>query len=114
MNIKIDLENDIMIINKKSNIFFIKLDNIWYIEKFGNKTIIKTSNEEFEIRLSLKDFINILPDYFMKSHRSYIINTKKILKLQYIKNDSYKVFYDNNELDYAFSNKKNIKAIMGY
>lgn len=113
MNIKIDLKKYIIIIKNKNNVFFINLDDIWYIEKFGNKTIIKTKYDEFETRISLKSLIDVLPEHYVRSNRSYIINTKTIFKLEYVKNDLYKVFYDNNENDYAFLNKKNINAIIG-
>lgn len=113
MNIKVDLKKYIIIIRNKNNVFFIHLDDIWYIEKFGNKTIIKTKYDEFETRISLKSLIDVLPRHYVRSNRSYIINTKAISKLEYVKNDLYKVFYDNDENDFAFSSKKSIDAIIG-
>lgn len=73
--------------NKKNNFFFIKsngqqikifFDDLLIIESLRDYVSIKTVDKEHIILDNLKDLIEILPDQFMRIHRSFIINLDKI------------------------------------
>lgn len=60
----------------------IVFDDILFLKSEGNYTEIVTSQKTYLIRSLLKQIIDRLPAYyFMRVHRSYIINVKKITSL---------------------------------
>lgn len=58
--------------------YSIKYEDILYIKAQNKKTIIKTINKEIETRKTLDWFLKNLPEYFLKSHRSCIVNANNI------------------------------------
>lgn len=60
----------------------VRTDDIFYIEKQGNKALIYTSSAIYTmINNSLDRLLDILPKNFRKCHRSYVINEDKILSI---------------------------------
>lgn len=98
-----------LIIKSRKEINCILFSSIYYLEKFNNKCIIYTESETIEITISLSQINNFLPKYFFRSHRSFIINTQKIIKVAHIsKSNIYKVFFDNKDYNYALSRSEKI------
>ncbi|MED4219516.1 LytTR family DNA-binding domain-containing protein [Priestia megaterium] len=93
---KIQKYDDNLIIKKRNEIYFLSFLEILYIERFGNLTIIHTDEQEIEIRFSLYKLKDLLPNYFLRSHKSYIVNIKKVKQMKIIGNDSttYEAFFD--------------------
>lgn len=60
---------------------FVKLRDIFYIEKIGRHTFIHSINGEFKTRETLKELEKWCGSTFFRSHKSYIINTKKIERI---------------------------------
>ena len=81
---------------------FIKLNNktiinekeINYIKKDGMKLIFCTGSSNFEIYSSFSKIENILPDNFVRCHKSYIVNTNSIQNI----NISTNTIVFNNDL----------------
>lgn len=71
----------------------VRIDDILYIERKDRKSIIVTKNNKFNSSKSLDTLLNELPIFFRKSHRSYIINDKKITNVD--KKKGY-VYFSNN------------------
>ncbi|MDD3303972.1 MAG: LytTR family DNA-binding domain-containing protein [Clostridia bacterium] len=68
----------------------VRIDDILYIEKLGNKCNIITTYNTQSTTKSLETLLNELPNYFRKCHRSYIVNERKILTLD--KKEKYAFF----------------------
>lgn len=67
---------------KSNNTFlYLPVEDMFYIEKEGRKSILHTAQERFETTESLQELEERLPDYFYKSHRSYLVNLNKIEKI---------------------------------
>lgn len=63
-------------VNKKNvKVFY---DQIIYIESRKDYIRIRTLNEEVVTREGITDFAKQLPDYFLRIHRSFIVNLRKI------------------------------------
>ncbi len=66
----------------------VRVEDILYIEKQGNKSTIITPYTTYSTTVNLNLLLDRLPAYFVKCHRSYIANTRKITaidrKQQYI------------------------------
>lgn len=67
-------EKDYIIIPFQRDLLKINLEKIIYIESIGHYLIIKTIDDEFEIKGSIKNIYKKLGDSFIFSHRSFIIN----------------------------------------
>ena len=60
---------------------FVKLSEIFYIEKTGRHTIVCCAHEKFKTRETLQELEKSLGPTFFRSHKSYIINTNQIEKI---------------------------------
>jgi len=82
---------DEIYIKKNSALVRIKYEDILWVEALENYVIINTFNEKFTIHFTMKSIESQLPSkQFKRVHRSYIINVKKIDRIEdnsvYIKN----------------------------
>jgi len=88
----------------------VKLEDIIYIYKTTdqNKIEVVFKNNKYKIRESLSNIMYKLDDRFYKTHRSCIVNTDKIKKVDF-KNEI--IYFDNNiKIDYLSRNyKKGLK-----
>lgn len=98
----IRLFDDINGIPKK----FLKIDNkktiideneILYIKRDGMKLVFHTKSRDYETYSSFNKVKNILPDNFIRTHKSYIVNINNIVNLDPVSNLIY--FYDNSTCD---------------
>ena len=73
---------------KKKGVFKkIRIDQIHFIEAHGNYSITNTMDDKLTTSLSLSELEIILKDhYFMRVHRSYVINLQKITTLDIVNN----------------------------
>lgn len=72
-------KNFIKIDNKNT---IINIDTINYIKKDGMKLIYHTDSHEYEVYSSFNKISNLLPENFVRCHKSYIANIHKITDLQ--------------------------------
>ncbi|WP_340077787.1 LytTR family DNA-binding domain-containing protein [Leptobacterium sp. I13] len=78
-------ENDFISIKSGSKIYRIKTSEIKYIEGAGNYLSFIMENRKILSLMKMDEAINTLPSYFVRTHKSYIVNTKQI---NVIENDS--------------------------
>lgn len=70
-------------INKSNRLIKIDVNTILYFMAKGDYVYLKTETNNYTIHNTLKRIENKLPkDLFFKGHRSYIINTKKIIDIE--------------------------------
>lgn len=74
--------SDFYYYHKGNDVFKIPYYEIIYVEKKGHDAIINTANKMYVERTSLNDMLNHLPDFFIRSHKSYIVNINKISSLR--------------------------------
>lgn len=79
---KKDSENDLYV-NIDRRLIKIDIPTIYLIEAKGDYILIKTSGKNYTVHSTLKKIEVKLPDdIFLKIHRSYIINIKKIIDIE--------------------------------
>jgi DNA-binding LytR/AlgR family response regulator len=79
---KSDRENDFYV-NIDRRLIKIDLTSIYLIEAKGDYIKIKTENKDYVVHSTLKKIEDKLPDtLFLKIHRSFIINIKKIIDIE--------------------------------
>nr|WP_294776312.1 LytTR family DNA-binding domain-containing protein [uncultured Flavobacterium sp.] len=70
-------------INKNNRLIKIDVNTILYFMAKGDYVYLKTETNNYTIHNTLKKIESKLPkDLFFKGHRSYIINTKKIIDIE--------------------------------
>ncbi|MED3625247.1 LytR/AlgR family response regulator transcription factor [Neobacillus thermocopriae] len=73
--------NKLLIRSNRSLQYVVPMD-ILFIEKEGRKTVVHTANQEIETSEPIQKLGERLPSYFVKTHRSYLINLKTIEKIE--------------------------------
>jgi len=72
-----------MYINIDRRLIKIEFDKIYLIEAKGDYILVKTEDKNYTVHSTLKKIEEKLPDsIFLKVHRSYIINIKKIIDIE--------------------------------
>ncbi|EWG11550.1 LytR/AlgR family response regulator transcription factor [Cytobacillus firmus] len=69
-------------IKSNNTYLYLTIEDLLYIEKEGRKTILHTKNDRYETSESLQDLEEKLPDYFYKTHRSFLVNLTRINKIE--------------------------------
>jgi len=76
-NLPID-ENELFV-REKNQMKKLLIDDIFFVEADGKQCRVVTNEKELNVATALSFFANRLPEaYFIKVHRSYIVNIKKI------------------------------------
>lgn len=77
-------------IDKKNG--FIRIQDVFLIQKEGKKAIFKTKEKDYEVYCSFSNILNELPESFVRCHKSYIVNLDKISNIQ---SDNIIIFKEN-------------------
>ncbi len=76
-------EDDKLLIKGKEQVFFIEKKDIVFVERENSVTNIITLEDSYHTSTSLSDLEEKLPEnQFMRCHKSYIINVKKISSVE--------------------------------
>lgn len=78
-------------IKKNSELSRLEINEIYFFCKINNKTIAVTKNSKIEINCSLYSISTLLEKtpFFMRTHKSYIVNIHKIEKIAKYNNRTY-------------------------
>lgn len=60
---------------------FVRTDDIFYIEKNGKKSVVITDDINFTTTKGLNTLLSELPQNFLRCHKSYILNSDKVLSI---------------------------------
>ena len=90
---------------------FVNLNDIIYLKADNNTTDIKLNNSKtVNAYKTLKHFENTLPFYFLRIHKSYIVNVNHVSRIQFGK---LKCILDYNEtLPFSLTYRTNIDTIV--
>lgn len=91
---KITVQDNKLLIFKRNRIVLLPLEKLLFIERFNQKTYVHTFNEEIVLTNSLKSLQSILPNNFLKAHRSFIINKNLICELKAINDRTYEAIFE--------------------
>ncbi len=70
-------------VRSDAKIIRIPYDNILFVEALADYVIIQTEAKKHIVHFTMKGIVNRLPDdYFVRTHRSYIVNLDKIEALE--------------------------------
>lgn len=74
--------NKIITFHLKDKIKIVNIDNIFYIERNQRYSYICTNDDIIKTQTSLDELKSKLPNYFIRSHNSYIFNAKYLLEIK--------------------------------
>ena len=84
---------------------FIDLNNVLFIEKNGMKLIYHTFNEPVETYNSFSKIEELLPDNFVRCHKSFIANVNNIVHISLVDSS---IIFKNDEVCYIGPKYKNL------
>lgn len=84
--------NDCFRFKLKSTEYNIPYDAVLYFESNNKKMIARTAEKEYFFYSSFDELQNVLPDGFIRIHKSYIVNVAHIESINYSDNE---IFMDN-------------------
>ncbi|MGV6846364.1 MAG: LytR/AlgR family response regulator transcription factor [Lutibacter sp.] len=103
---KVSNEFLVFISNRKK--IKLKLNQILYIESNNDEVWVHTTNQKFRTKMRISQWEKVLePLFFVRIHRSYIVNTKQITKIQ-----SDKVWINQIALDVSRKYKNSLKLVL--
>ena len=103
------IENDSFFLKKNGSHFNVKYDDILYIEAMENYAIFNTISENYTSHNPLKTLEEKLPKHlFKRIHRSYIVNVKKIIKIE----DTEMIVGNNEKLVAKIPIGKNFRSLV--
>lgn len=107
------LNNKRIAINEKGNIDFINIQDIIYVEAFGDGTYIYTKTNVLESNKQLKYWLGELgTEHFFQTHRSYFVALRYIKKLR---SNEIKMNYTNHLIPISRRNYTALKdALFAY
>ena len=90
----------------------IDINEIYYFYKENNKTVAITKNSKIEINKSLYSISTLLEKnpFFLRTHKSYIVNVHKIEKISKFNNRTYNIHFKEIK-NIAYCTHKNFKIL---
>ncbi len=73
---------DSITLTTKGKIVRIKTSSIKYIESEGRKLLVYSDDGYFETNMTMDDIQSLLSEHFIRCHRSYIVNSRKINRIE--------------------------------
>ncbi len=106
--------NEKIIVKNKNKQMIIAVEDILFIERNQRNTYIHIGQDSYKIEKSLKHLVKELPDYFIRVHKSYLVNKNKISTIICIGDRTYNIeFKTSNKVARMSRNKyKEIKDIL--
>ncbi len=71
-------EKDVVLVTNEFGQFKLFCRNIYYIKMDSHIAELHTENEIYEVRKTTEGLMKLLPSYFIRCHRSYIVNLLKV------------------------------------
>ena len=93
----------------------VPIEQITHIESYQKKTFFYTEDGQFCISSTLKELEKRLPEIFLRIHRSYIVNTARILRISRDFSSNLVVtLVDGTELPVSQSYVNDVKCVLGF
>ncbi|MFC0213292.1 LytTR family DNA-binding domain-containing protein [Paenibacillus chartarius] len=94
----LEIKNNRFMIIRRDGIQFVDFDEIIYLERFRQHTLLQTTGEsEIPVAISLNKISPMLPDSFVRTHRSFIVNIKFIKEVRLMNKNVYEAPFLNGK-----------------
>lgn len=75
-------ERETFVLNTRDGKTLIPYNKILYFEACNKKINVRAGSREYDFYGSIESLMETAPEYFSRSHRSYLVNTKKIRRIK--------------------------------
>ena len=100
-------------IKSYSDCHFINPQDVLYLKADNNTTDIQLCNgKEVTAFKTLKHFENTLPFYFLRIHKSYIVNINYVSRIYYSKSKCYLNYDESKPLPFSLTYRENVETII--
>ncbi len=107
--------SDRVVVKNGSKIEIIKHEDLVYLESYGDYVWLHSQTGKFLKQKTMKDFEEQLPPYFIRVHRSFLVNSSYILKVELYEKTSYQLILKNGtKLTVSKSGYKTLKETLGW
>lgn len=104
-----------VVVKNGTKIEVIPFEEIMYLETDGDYVWIHTEKAKHLKQKTMKEFEQQLPAHFIRIHRSYLVNSEQILKLELYEKSSYVALMKNGaKLTISKSGYKELKDALGW
>ncbi len=90
-------EQKLVVQDGRNAIQLVPYQDIQWIDAAGDYMCVHTGEETYVMRARLKSLTDELPDFFMRIHKSTIVNLTQINQLQPLSNSEYSVILQNGK-----------------
>ncbi|MGE4283383.1 MAG: LytR/AlgR family response regulator transcription factor [Clostridia bacterium] len=106
----IQKEIDKIIIHDGNEFAFVTLEDILFIEKQNKNSLVYTQENMYTTQQTLSELEQALPEYFIRVHKSFVVNKNKIHIIREVGNRSYEISFLKNK-KVAFMSKNRFKEL---
>lgn len=100
-------------IKSYSDCHFVNPEDILYLKADNNTTDIQLCNgKKVTAFKTLKHFENTLPFYFLRIHKSYIVNINYVSRIYFSKSKCYLNYDESKPLPFSLTYRENVEAII--
>ena len=82
-------------VKESSRIHIIKVEELAYVQAYGDYVMLYTSDGKHIKEQTMKYFEEHLPDHFVRIHRSCIVNTERIARVELFGKENYHIRLQN-------------------
>lgn len=87
--------------------------DIWWIEADGNYISIHLENKRYLYRYTMNAIEKeLIPDKFIRIHRSYIVNAERLDNIQYLNNNEFRFYLKNRHI--IISGRKYMQKVQSF
>lgn len=79
---KWNLSGEVFVRNTRDGKIQIPYSKIYYFEARNKKINVRVGNEEYDFYDSIENILHLLPEHFVRCHRAYLVNSRKIRKIR--------------------------------
>lgn len=102
--------SDVMLLESGTTTYRLPYSQILYIEALNKKLNVCTARQTISVRRSLNSIADALPDYFLRSHRSCVVNMQHVTSTDY--KDMLLTMSDGSRLPIARSMKESLQEYL--
>lgn len=104
-----------IVIKNGSKIEMVNFDELYFVESYGDYVWLHSTKGKFLKQKTMKELEELLGEDFLRVHRSYLVNTVFIQKLELYERNSYQLLLKNGErLAVSKSGYKTLKDTLGW
>lgn len=89
------MKSDKLFIRTHKEMLFLPYQEIYFIEKINKEVLIHTAKGDYSVRWTLSELEEMLPNAFVRVHKSFLVNANKISRISEFGDRTYEIFFES-------------------